>query len=375
MNKRSTCAPVLGFLALPVLAMSVLAVPVLARAQAEPAPMTAIPSRQAPTQVPAQAQAQEQEQVQEQGRAPADAVAAQVVVSGKRPGPGLWKVSKGEHVMWVFGLYSPLPQKMAWDAGRVERLVAQSQEVLAPPRAALGTSSFFGTLGALPAMIGMMKNPDGATLHDLLPTDVYARWQALKGKYIGDDDGIERYRPLFASSELMDAGMKKNGLARGVEVSKQIEKIARKNDVKVVDTGFTVNIDNLGQALREFKKSQLEDVACFTKTLERFEGDIDAMRARANAWANGNIAEINNVNYAEREDACNDALMNSAFARNNPAMQNMRERRQVAWLKAAEAALDKNATTFAMLSMSEILGPKSYLAVLQARGYTVESPK
>ena len=345
MNKRITCALVLGCLASAA----------LAQAQIEPAPVVVLQ--------------------QTQDAAQADAVATQIVVSGKRPGPGLWKVSKGDHVMWVFGLYSPLPQKMAWDAGRVERLVAQSQAVLTPPRAAIGTSSFFGTLGALPALIGMKKNPDGATLHDLLPADVYARWQVLKGKYIGDDDGIERYRPLFASSELMDAGMKKNGLSRGVEVRKQIEKIARKNDVKLVETGFTVNVDNPGQALREFKKSQLEDVACFTKTLERFEGDIDAMRTRANAWANGNIADINNIDYAEREDACNDAVLNSAFARSNPAIRDMRERRQASWLEAAETALDKNATTFAMLSMSEILGPKSYLAALQAKGYTVESPK
>jgi len=345
MNKRIIGALVLGCLASAA----------LAQASTEPAPAAVLQ--------------------QAQDAAQADAAAAQVVVSGKRPGPGLWKVSKGDHVMWVFGLYSPLPQKMAWDAGRVERLVAQSQAVLTPPRAGIGTSSFFGTLGALPAMIGMKKNPDGATLQDLLPADVYARWQALKGKYIGDDEGIERYRPLFASSELMDAGMKKNGLVRSVEVSRQIEKIARKHDVKLVETGYKVNVDNPGQALREFKKSQLEDVACFTKTLERFEGDIDAMRTRANAWANGNIADINNIDYAEREDACNDAVLNSAFARNNPAMRDMRERRRASWLEAAETALDKNATTFAMLSMSEITGPKSYLAALQAKGYTVESPK
>ena len=44
-----------------------------------------------------------------------EAAPTTVVVSGKRPGPGLWKVSKDGHVMWVFALYSPLPQKMEWD--------------------------------------------------------------------------------------------------------------------------------------------------------------------------------------------------------------------------------------------------------------------
>jgi len=356
MNKRTACALTLSFLTLPVLAQS-------------GAPPAVAPVSDAAAAAPVQ-QAPDAPALD----APADAVPAQIVVSGKRPGPGLWKVSKGEHVMWVFGLHSPLPQKMEWDAARVERLVAQSQEVLQPPSAGVGTG-FFGMLTALPAMIGMKKNPDGATLHDVLPSDVYARWQVLKGKYIGDDDDVERYRPIFASSELMEAGLKKSGLTNSVAVRKQIEKIADKNNVKITATGFRVEIDNPGRALRDFKQSSMEDVACFTKTLEHLEGDIDASRLRANAWANGNIADISKLDYTGRTDACNDAIFGGSFARNRPEMQNMRERRQASWLTAAEAALDKNQATFAMLSMGEILGPRSYLAALQAKGYTVESPK
>src|SRR5690349_1502706 len=70
---------------------------------------------------------------------------SQVLVSGKRPGPGLWKVSRDGHVMWVFGLYAPLPPKMEWDDSRVDRLIGQSQEVLAPPSAGVG----IGWLGGL----------------------------------------------------------------------------------------------------------------------------------------------------------------------------------------------------------------------------------
>jgi hypothetical protein len=327
-----------------------------------------------PPSVPAEpVAAQVAEQVAEQ------APAAQVIVSGKRPGPGLWKVSKDGHVMWVFGMYAPLPLRMEWDDGRVDRLVAQSQEVLAPPSAGVGVGTgWLGGLKALtmlPSLIGLQKNPDGAQLRDLLPADVYARWSVLKQKYIGDDDGVERYRPFFAAQELTEAGLKKSGLSGGFEVRKQIETIARKRGVTLTETGFFVTLDDPRRVLKEFKKAQMEDTACFTKTLERFEGDIDAMRARANAWANGNIAEISSLDYAEREDACNDAMLTSPAARNHPAFQNLRERRLASWLKAAEKSLATNTSTVAMLKMSEILGPKSYLAALQAKGYTVESPK
>ena len=306
-----------------------------------------------------------------------EAAPAQVLVAGKRPGPGLWKVSKDGHVMWVVGLYAPLPPKMEWDDGRVDRLVAQSQEVLAPPSAGVGIGwrSSFKALAALPSLIGLQKNPDGAHLRDVLPADVYARWSVLKQKYIGEDDGVERYRPFFAAQELTEAGLKKSGLSGGIEVRKQIEGIAKKRGVKFTQTGFMVDLDDPARVLKDFKQSQMDDTACFTRTLERFEGDIDAMRMRANAWAKGNIAEISNLDYAEREDACNNAILNSPAARKHPAFQNLRERRLASWLTAAEKSLANNTSTVAMLSMSDILGPKSYLAELQAKGYTVESPK
>jgi hypothetical protein len=119
----------------------------------------------------------------------------------------------------------------------------------------------------------------------------------------------------------------------------------------------------------------VEDVACFTKTLERLEGDIDAMRVRANAWANGNIAEMSSLDYAERDKACNDAIFNSQFAKNAPAFQHLPERIRANWMKAAEKALADNTATFALLPMKNVIGPQSYLADLQAQGYTVESPK
>lgn len=317
----------------------------------------------------------------EQAAAPASVAAgepdpapATVVVEGRRPGPGVWKVSKGDHVMWVFGTYSPLPQKMEWDASRIERLVAHSQEVLMPPAAGAHVG-FFRGLTLLPSLIGIKKNPDGAELHDVLPGDVYARWTILKAKYIGSDDGVERYRPIFAGEELMRAGWKKNGLEYGGVILGTIEGVAKKNKVKVSRTGYEVTLDDPRKLIKDFKKTQLDDVSCLTKTLDTLEGDIDTMRKRANAWANGNIAEIRNVDYLEREDACKNAMLNSAVVKSTAEFQDMRTRLREVWLKTAEKSLADNASTFAILQMKDIVDPQGYLAGLQARGYTVESPK
>jgi hypothetical protein len=304
----------------------------------------------------------------------ADAAPATVVVEGRRPGPGVWKVSKGDHVMWVFGLYAPLPRKMEWDASRVERLVGKSQEVLLPPGVNVGFG-FFRGLTLLPTLIGIDKNPDGARLQDVLPADVYARWQVLKGKYIGANDDLERERPIFAAEKLLHAGLNKNGLARNSAVSDQIEKIAKQDKVKLTSTQLNIELDDPRHVLKEFKKMQMEDLACFAKTMESLDDDIDAMRVRANAWANGDIAEIARLDYAERDDACGDALWNSPLARTTPALQNVRERSRARWLRIAEKSLADNTSTFALLRMKDLVGPNNYLADLQAKGYTVESPK
>jgi hypothetical protein len=343
MSKRYACALYLSFLTLPALAQ------------------TAAPPEPAPAAAPA-------------ADAAAEPAPATVVVEGRRPGPGVWKVSKGDHVMWVFGVYSPLPQKMEWDSSRVERLVAKSQEVLTLPGARMEVG-FFRGLTLLPTAIGIDKNPDGATLRDVLPPNVYARWQVLKGKYIGDNDGIERRRPIFVADTLLGAGIGKSGLTQNTGVGELIEKTAKREKVKITSTTLSMEVDDPRGLMKEFKKSQVDDVACFTKTLDRLEGDIDAMRVRANAWANGNIAEISSLDYAERDKACNDAIFNSQFAKKSPAFQHLPERIRANWVKVAEKSLADNTATFALLPMKDLIGPASYLADLQAKGFTVESPK
>jgi hypothetical protein len=37
-----------------------------------------------------------------------------VLVTGEQPGPGLWKVSRDGHVMWVFGTIGEVPDTIAW---------------------------------------------------------------------------------------------------------------------------------------------------------------------------------------------------------------------------------------------------------------------
>ncbi len=297
-----------------------------------------------------------------------------VLVVGQRPGPGLWKISKGEHVLWVFGTYAPLPKKLEWRSQQVENIVAHSQAYLLPPSISASVG-FFRGLTLLPQFIGLKNSPDGKTLRDLLPDEVYARWLPIRDKYFGKGGGIERERPFFVANELYDLAIARAGLTTGNEVWEVVDRIAKKNHVKVVNPGIHMTLADPGKAIKAFKSGSMDDLPCFTATLARVETDVDAMRERANAWAKGDIAEIKSFDYAERERACNSAMDSSGAVKSNPEFQAAPERMRAAWIAAAETALENNASTFAILPMHNVLGDKSLVAALQAKGYQVDAPQ
>jgi uncharacterized protein YbaP (TraB family) len=336
-----------------VVSASLLAASALAQTDATPAV--------ADVQQTTQAEAPEQETVPEK-----------ILVVGQRPGPGLWKVSKGDHVLWVFGTYSPLPKKMEWRSHEVEGILASSQEFIWPPSPKV---PFFQIARALPFAFGVDKNPGDASLKDVLPPDVYARWLPLRDKYVRNHEHIERLRPLFAAGALFGSALQENGLANGREVTEAIFKIARKNKLKITEPKVDLSIESPVQAVRNFKKSSLEDLQCFSKTIERLETDIDAMRIRANAWAKGDLDTIRKLVFADGGEACHAAVMNSAIMKDQPGLQSLDARLQQAWIEAAEKALANNASTFAVMPLKRIFDPKGVLADLQAKGYQVDSPE
>lgn len=308
---------------------------------------------------------------QEEAPAPA-ADTEQVLIVGQRPGPGLWKISKGDHVLYVFGDYAPLPIKMDWRSHEVETIIAKSQEYLPKPAFSIQVG-LWGGLKMLPSLIGFKNNPDGGKLVDVLPAETYDHWQVLKAKYIGKDNDIERERPMFVAETLYKKGLEKNGLTTSTEVGSRLDKLAKDHKVKVIHSNYDIELDDGAQTLKAFKNSPGTDTACFAKTVANLESDIDAMRVRANAWAIGDMSKISSLSFADREESCKDAIINNeAF---KAKLQNVTAILQQKWVSNAERALERSDTTFAVLSLHQILNPNGPVAELKAKGYKVEAPE
>lgn len=297
-----------------------------------------------------------------------------IVVTGVQPGPGLWKVSRGDHVLWVLGTLSPLPRGIEWDTRAIEQAISRSQEVLTSPSVEVKTDSgFLGNLTLIPSALKARRNPDGKRLQDVVAPAQYARWQVLKARYIGGDRGIERWRPVFAALELYDEAIRKSSMSSRGIVGPSVAKIAKRHGIKVVDPKLTITIRKPRQALKEFANTSLDDLDCFGKTMDRIESDLGTMVARANAWAIGDIQTLRELPYGNQFSACSAAFSSAALARKH-GVADMAGQIERKWMDAAESALARNRSTFATLPIAELLKPDGYLAKLRARGYDVEAP-
>src|ERR1700761_5814648 len=121
----------------------------------------------------------------------AEAPPEEVVVEGKHEGPRMWRVTKGNHTLWILGTITPLPRKMTWQSDSVESLLHETQEVLpAWPSIGVGANPFTA-IRLYFTWRKIQKSPDHTKLQEQLPAPLYARFSALKARYAPKDNKLE----------------------------------------------------------------------------------------------------------------------------------------------------------------------------------------
>jgi len=297
-----------------------------------------------------------------------------MVVSGAQPGPGMWKVSSGGNVLHILGTVSPLPRRMEWMSAEVESVIAGAQVVIGVPIVTVDADiGFFRGMTLVPAMLRARNNPGKRPLREMVTPELYTRWTALKSRYIGSDRGVEKRRPLLAAQELYAAALRKSGLRMGGVVGPVIDKARKAADVPLVESTVRLQLADPKGVLKEFNESDLADRECFAGTMDRIETDLDNMRARANAWAVGDIEGLRALPHENHYTVCLEAVTGSALAR-KLGMDDLPRQAGEAWLQNVDKALAEHPASFATLPMHQLLGEGGMLEKLAARGYAIESP-
>ena len=297
-----------------------------------------------------------------------------MVVTGAQPGPGMWKVSQGDHSLWILGTLSPLPSGINWKSDEVRSVLEQADQVLGSPGLVVNADiGIFKGLMLLPSALKAGKNPDGKTLQDVLPADVYARWTVLKPRYFGHDKGIEKKRPILVANELYEKANRKAGLGQKPVITPVIDEVLKRRKMKITPTTLKITIDDPKDAIKDFTREGVNDLECFRSALDRVEKDLPEAIDRANAWSVGDLDALRALPVEKQDNACMSALTSGEFARKR-GMSDVPTQIRTQWLKTTEEALQKNRITFATLPIAELMKPDGYLSYLQAKGYQVEAP-
>lgn len=321
-----------------------------------------------------------------------------ILVVGGYATPQMWKVSKGDHVLWVLG-DTAAPAGAQWRFEQVEARVAESQLLMYPGKVDVDIGFFrvMGLLTLVPsAYKAITKNPGGKTLKDVLPPEVYERWRVLKTAYAPRDDDIERFRPAFAMEKLEEMIVAKHGKndrpaaqpyvpRQGPWLRPLVDKAAKQHKVKVrnsPEVGLKVKLKNVRGMLKFLGDFGQVDAKCVTQNLEYLERRIEYMKQSAA----GPVQEKPPVRGPE----CNDwaplpeKLRSGEIPDTAGILETMdymgrqvqlsNQRLDAEWVAAAEAALAKNKSTFAVLQLYELKRPTGHIAKLRELGYEVEEP-
>jgi hypothetical protein len=307
----------------------------------------------------------------------------EIVVTGEFAGPGMWQVTHPDHpghTLWIFGEPPLLPMRMSLSTEKVARVASQSQEIIQRVGLALKPDEKIGVfrmLTLVPAALKLRKNPDKATLEELIPPDVYARWLVQKKLYLGRDSGVEKMRPFLVAEKLHDAAIKELQLGYGGAWG-VVWELSEKNKIPVTypTLGFTFKTKDLRGQIKAFSREKLADEECFARTVELTEAlsNNQMEDARARAWATGDLAKLQELPpLPDRESSCEQAIV-SALAMTTPVPTDLRKQMDELWFAAAGKALTKNESTLAFVPMSALLGEHGYLESLRKGGYEILAP-
>lgn len=308
----------------------------------------------------------------------------EIVVVGRQPGPPMWRVSKGDHVLWIFPHLSPVPKDMIWETDKVAVVIAKSQEAIGLPRV-YWTASPLLLLNPVNIFRGLRlakrlsRNPDGATLEEVLPAELYARFAALQAKHFPREDAFEKMRPMVAGGWMSGIIQKEEGLVPGADILKRLRRLIRRNrDIERTEVEVKIDIEgnyrSVADRAETFMKSLAPEweLACFEEQVRSMEQDLDAMKLRANAWAQGYVDEIRNLPAVEDfTGACAKLMLGST---EQELLVESLARANRLWLEAAERALASNLSTFAILPINNLVSQDGLLGQLKAKGYEVREP-
>jgi hypothetical protein len=317
-----------------------------------------------------------------QAEQPAEApieILDEALVIGEQPGPALWQVKSGSNVLWILAESLVVPRKLKWRSKQVEKVLAGASELLVneggerPPRTAEERAAQEQRRKNQAAWAERRILPGTQTLRDLLSPQNYARYMAASAAFAKSEKQPERLYPSHAQG-LIGNGSRRT-LKLGISpVGAQVIDMAGRRKIKVtrVEPLVWLGPDTLDE-------STLLGTCGLESLLEELADNAARFKARINAWSVGDVGRLRELERLSGRDGVAAAEGSRCVPDAEGSAARLRARERYArhvdvWLAATEGALARNASTLAVLDISDLLSPNGVLEALRSRGYEVVDP-
>ncbi len=291
--------------------------------------------------------------------APVASAADEIVVTGKRAGPRLWRVHDADSEVFVLATVEYLPEDLDWDDRTVAGVLEEADTALVAAKVAFGAGNRARLLGAMVRTMTVDRErivmPKGTTLADRVGPDLAAEFDAARaraavakdaakaarkarGKKPADDtnddddadadaeekvdadsaamaralDKIEpsRFHPVIQAGGLTSEAAGGAGLESFAPIEKKISRLARRAGAKVKPLAeFEFAFSDARLVLRSMKDfSETTNRACISEAVDFSNEGVVRARRLADAWARGDVEGLR-ANAVRRDgQACARAI-------------------------------------------------------------------
>jgi uncharacterized protein YbaP (TraB family) len=284
---------------------------------------------------------------------PDAALVEELVVRGRLPGPAWWRVTDADTTVYVLGVPSLAPKRMAWDRSVFERRLKGANVVVLPfvnVRAKVG--------GSLGTAVNLLRLKSGGPFEARLDPGTRARFVEVRTRLGRDAKHYATSNPLAAGVQLAIDYRDKNELTN-MDPAKLVRLLAQREGVKVVEKSYDLG-PQLGGILRTPASTGR---ICFDEVLGQAEAGPGVTRAAAQAWAAGDVeGALANERTYER---CLAVISGG---------RSYDERTKADTAAAIANALKQPGHAIVLVPLRPLLAQNGVLSRLQAQGFTVKTP-
>ena len=289
-----------------------------------------------------------------------------IQVLGQIGGPPIWRITNGDHDLWILGYPAWVSGDVSWQSNFLEDVMTHSEEFLTFTGVRLASANPLKMMRGLRKFRQMQRIPGRETLEDVLSEPDYRLYSEVKLKYAPKRDHLERLRPSFAAKELLDTAAETTGLVRARNLIYQaMRKRAKKH--KVTELSAVVSLTDL--RVLDLMKDTINaaEQKCLSARLEGLDARLESLMRYSLAWADGDIAELKTYPVDEATDACHPRRL----ATHPEDLMQMVSQGLEAWHENVDRALNHNDSTFAIVPIDALLFDDGLLPRLRERGYEV----